>query len=524
MVGIPKSNRCEFCRWRKTKCDEAWPTCGGCRKAGKKCSGPSRRVKFVHNGRHIREDKQKSDLFPGIPDISLADEVSHASSTMSLLHLKNRTTTNGSTFSKLRMCTVKPSIPKKLAGSHSDLLAGKVMTYLKSSEGTGYSLGMFLSTLGFVPSMLDHNEALFDATNLLLSTWLKFCQGTDPEDMFDLRSYGRALRSLQKVLNDPKEQKSSSTLAAAIYLQTTEYLFDCTRGINQVSHSNGIYTIMMNRGPPKPGDNFGCQLIFDSFVFMFRLLLAGNIDNFFIRPEWQGALTRFFSQFKHRAPAIMEMSKLVQYATLVADAVKRLSNIRNVPSDLRDVQGLEEFAADLEDIAIKYRALDASTIQPLLQNRKIYEEEDPISPVGTSYQFPNGITALYFANLTSFNIVINRLRQELNIILGLDNPSIEAECLEFSGRIWRTCRYSQSLKPLCVVSFNTPMCMSYVAAGPSVRAYLLDFLRDTDSYRKSNVRRWTEEAVLTQYNILVGRVDVDGLLEMPSLMRQFPRV
>lgn len=157
-----------------------------------------------------------------ISDEGLVDGVPDSGSTISLLNIRNRTTSSGATFSKLRICAQKSAVPSKVPSSPADLLAGKVALYLKCSEGTGYSLSMFLCTLAYAPPLLQSNEALFDATNLLLSTWQKLRRGTRSEDLFDLASYSRALRSLQRVLNDPHEHKSSSTLAAAIYLQTSE--------------------------------------------------------------------------------------------------------------------------------------------------------------------------------------------------------------------------------------------------------------------------------------------------------------
>ncbi|XXG94239.1 hypothetical protein Hte_000493 [Hypoxylon texense] len=357
----------------------------------------------------------------------------------------------------MRICARKPPVPPKVPGSPADLLAGKVVMYLRSSEGTGYSLSMFLCTLGYAPPLLEGNEALFGATDLLLSTWQKLRRGAGPEDLFDLASYSRAIRSLQKVLNDPREQKSSSTLAAAIYLQMSE---------------------------------------------------ASDIDNFFVRPEWQNALNGLFSQYKGKIPVIMEMSKLVIYATMVAEATKRFSKVRNISPELQDLQELEEVAAVIDDADSKFRDLDMSTVPPLLQSNVIFEEEDPASPVGTSYSFPSPIMSLYFANIGAFRIVLNRLRQDLNAIRGIDDPSLEAECMEWSARIWKTCRYSQSLKPLCSVSFNSPICVSYITAPPAIRSYLLATLKDSDDYRKHSATRWTEPVIYAQYNVLLGRLSM----------------
>ncbi|KAI1659981.1 hypothetical protein F4813DRAFT_352702 [Daldinia decipiens] len=239
---------------------------------------------------------------------------------------------------------------------------------------------------------------------------------------------------------------------------------------------------MMKRGAPKPGDNLGCQLILDSFGFMFRLLIRGEIDDFFMRPDWENALS-----------------------TMLADVVRRFAKIRKIPEHLQDLRVLEALSITLNDVGENFRALDRKTVQPLLQSKTIYEEDDLGSPFGTSYMFPNGVTALHFTNVASFNIVINTLRQELNTMLDINDPSLKAECLEWSRQIWKSCRYTLSLKPLCSALFSRHICVSYMFAGPPDRAYLLDVLEETDSCRQHSARRWTESAVFSQYNSLLGR-------------------
>ncbi|KAI2781826.1 hypothetical protein F4815DRAFT_465878 [Daldinia loculata] len=405
----------------------------------------------------------------------------------------------------MRIWSQKQRIPNKLSGTQADLLAGNLINHLNSSEGTGYSLTVFLSTLRYVPPLLESSEALYDATNLLVSTWLQLCRGANSHDVLSLVSYNRALRSLQKALNDPQKQTSSATLAATIYLQIVEHLFDYSKGIDQISHCNGIYAIMMKRGAPKPGDDLGCQLILDSFGFIFKLLIRGDIDNFFMQPDWENALVSFFAQYKIRTPILVEISKIIHQSTVLADVIRRFAKIRNIPEHLQDLQALEALSIALNDVGENFRALDRKTVQPLLQNKTIYEEDDSESPFSTSYMFPNGVTALHFTNVASFNIVINTLRQELNAILDINDSSLEAECLEWSGRIWRSCRYTLSLKPLCSASFSRHICISYMFAGPPDRAYLLGVLEETDSYRQQSVRRWTESAVFSQCNSLLGR-------------------
>ncbi|KAI0896956.1 hypothetical protein F4806DRAFT_415812 [Annulohypoxylon nitens] len=509
MVGIPKSNRCDFCRRRKTKCDENWPTCGTCSKAGKECSGPSKHVKFVHNGRHTRRSMQLGDLSQDGTDTDSTDEPAslepNGRRKIRLLNLKNKTMSDGATFSKLRIYTQKPQIPKKPSRTRFDLLGAKVVMYLQSSEGTGYSLSQWLSTLGYVPPLLERNEALFDATNLLLSTWLKLCQGADKNELFDLSSYSRALRSLQRVLDDPTEQTSNATLAATIYLQTTEYIFDYAGGVNQISHSNGIYSILVQRGPPKPEDHLGAQLMLDAFAYIFTLVVAGKVDNFYVYPKWSQVITNYFSQWKTRTPWLFEISKLILQVMNLASVINRFIQVWDTPSCLRDYQEIEELTTAVDDLSAHFRQFNESTIEPLFQYNLIQEIPDPESPFGTRYTFPNGTTALHFANVNSFNIVVNRMKQELNKMRGFDDLTLELECLEWSARIWRTCHYGLLMRPFCAVAFNDAVSVSYSAGGEAEREYLLNFLIEANKFRKQSTWEIADETVCSQIWLVMGR-------------------
>lgn len=199
------------------------------------------------------------------------------------------------------------------------------------------------------------------------------------------------------------------------------------------------------------------------------------------------------------------MSKLLTQATMVADVIRRTSRILNNPSCAQDPQELEEISTVIDGLSAKFRALDDTTIKPLLQRDIIYEVEDPGSPFGTSYQFPNGVTALHFANTYTFNIAVNRLKQELNKLQGIEDPMLEMECFEWSSKIWRTCRYSQSLKPLCAVAFISSLCVSYTAAGPTEREYILAALREAEAYKKQSDFRWTDEVIRSKLWVLMGR-------------------
>ncbi|KAI0600936.1 hypothetical protein F4775DRAFT_582502 [Biscogniauxia sp. FL1348] len=496
MVGVRRRNRCTYCKSRKIKCDEKWPTCSPCSKSGRTCSGPPQNLTFVHGVFGSQRDG-------GIAEVpeneSVAIQGPHETPGMRLVALRDRITESGATFSKLRILSQAPKIPDRVSKSQSDLLAGRISYYLDSSAGTGYSFGTFIGTLNFAPQLIGENEALFHATDLLLSTWLKLCRGAKSEDILDLRGYNRAIRSLQRALDSPRDQKSVATLAAVHYLQTIEMLFDSSKGVNQVSHSNGLYWLLLHRGPPKPDDPLSCMLLLEAMIYLYRQITAGKIDNIFLQPQWLSAIMKFIKQF-----SVNNIEPLVSIIIPLASAITRFSSVYNAATDVRDPKKVQELARDFEAFAERLQALDDTSMQPLLQSGLIHETEDPESPLGSSYTFSNSFVAQEFANIFAFSIVVNRVRQVLDEMMGVENPDLEGECLEMSSRIWKTCRYALASKPIGAIPYQIPIAISYAAGGPKQRAYLRAVLDECEEYRGHQKSRWTEEVILAQCGIVMG--------------------
>ncbi|KAI0890188.1 uncharacterized protein GGS22DRAFT_150170 [Annulohypoxylon maeteangense] len=98
------------------------------------------------------------------------------------------------------------------------------------------------------------------------------------------------------------------------------------------------------------------------------------------------------------------------------------------------------------------------------------------------------------------------MRQDLNKMRGFDDPTLEVECFEWSCRIWRTCQYGLSLKPLCAVSFNDPVRISYLAGGDAERRYILDFLKEANKFRTQHTAELTDESINSSKGwLLMGR-------------------
>ncbi|KAM0425176.1 hypothetical protein ACHAPT_009493 [Fusarium lateritium] len=215
MVGVPKTNRCQGCKARKIKCDEAWPTCGNCRATGKTCSGPTNNHKFVVNGNHreITDDHQSS--------ITLEQD----SSSTQLVRVKHRAAGNGSAYSRLKMLPRSGTNPVPPPTTPADRLSSRLVSSIESSADTPYDIIVAMINVPQLPQLLaTQNVALCSAVHLYLSAWGKLRQGHTQRDALDLNMYNKAIRSLRHMLGNPEQRSESSTLVAAVVLTKFEVI------------------------------------------------------------------------------------------------------------------------------------------------------------------------------------------------------------------------------------------------------------------------------------------------------------
>jgi hypothetical protein len=109
-----------------------------------------------------------------------------------------------------------------MPSSHVDLITARLVSCFHSSAETGCDIAMQITYICSILQLLASNRALCDATELFLSTWQSQCTGSPPDRLIDPKAHHVALRSLQKALDDPKQQFSRVTLVAATILQKIE--------------------------------------------------------------------------------------------------------------------------------------------------------------------------------------------------------------------------------------------------------------------------------------------------------------
>lgn len=131
-----------------------------------------------------------------------------------LVHVKLHTAGNGiGTFHKMRIMSEK-MVKARMTMSKEDLLITRLMRFLHTFEGSGYDMSLPGHALRSMVCRISASTALRDSIECLIATYESLRRGLSAKDMMDSKSYHKALRSLQRAVENPKHQTSAETLAA----------------------------------------------------------------------------------------------------------------------------------------------------------------------------------------------------------------------------------------------------------------------------------------------------------------------
>lgn len=244
------------------QCDQKWPTCTRCHHADVVCSGPPTEVKFVHNGVHATTRGADSKA----PAKSTQLQVLSSAPFNAIVAINSRDIPGGASYSVLRLSQEPRPNPTTVA----DRLAASLVRHLENDPDRA-----FLLTVGyikFVPARLGASTALRDCVALLCSTWANFRRALPVKQLINSKVYGKALHGLQIALNDERQQLSTETLAAITIMERVEVLFDAGRPRHRALHGQGIYGLMLKRGPPRLSDELDTCLAFDNLGPMVGIL------------------------------------------------------------------------------------------------------------------------------------------------------------------------------------------------------------------------------------------------------------
>ncbi|KAI1077952.1 hypothetical protein F5B20DRAFT_248510 [Whalleya microplaca] len=549
MVGIPKSNRCTFCKSRKTKCDENWPTCGTCARAGKVCSGARSSFKFVVNGCH-----NNNNATPPISDsedttsngFECSQFRSRNSSSSSLVSRRQGTgaCTNrgavmvdmkeysavlgGGTFRRMRLSrnhpssyaqqkqvdrltptptstpTPSPSPSPGLSATATEQLATKLVRCLEAAAGTGHDPMIWGPSIGIIPQRLDGTSAVLQhAVELVLAAWMNSQRELPPEEWLDLRMYNRALRSLHGALLDPKRDLVTNTIAAQTLLQKAELTYDFGRGANQENHAAGITAVISRGGPWQGFTELDLHLTFDNYFNMLQEDVRQGRDSVFAHDEWATAFKQAIA-----SSAIRPVLKATYGLWVEMTVWPTLSRLTwTLCQNPLDTMTAAELILRAMPAAEYLQNEEAAILSSLEAAGDIAEVENLLCPdiAPTCYRFSDFETAKLFTSHAMCGVIVCRALEQADLVLDHHLLCVPERARELSKRIWMSYPWMRTQRPLAI-EFTAALAFSYESANAVEREFVTGALEDMEYFRRPPpVGSWIDATIMANVKGYTGR-------------------
>ncbi|KAI0481996.1 hypothetical protein GGR56DRAFT_164555 [Xylariaceae sp. FL0804] len=527
MVGVPKSNRCTFCKSRKTKCDEQWPTCGTCARAGKICSGARSSFKFIVNGCHnetTATELESDGTGNNLDSLSLSTAGWRQHSPDTAMIDVRQSVKSGCTFGRMRLRrpNTRPRAPSRSpvpslspvptlspspspGPSTADQLAAKLISCLDAAPMTGNDLHILGAFLRMLPSQLGTgSSALLHSVELVISSWTNSRKGLPASVWLDLRVYNKALRSLTGAIGNPNHEPVWGTLTALCLLQKVEILYDFGRGSNRENHAAGLIAVISKGGHRRTFTDIELHLIFEGFFHMLQEDIRLGRVSAFATPEWQTALKQAIEASNIQS-SLKQMYWMWVEMTIWPTLAKLVRTLCHDPSDTMTAAEIVLRAMPLIEYLLRE---DDTTLKALKDAGDILEVSNPMRPdlFPTSYEFCDFPTAKLYCFHAMFGIIVYRTLQQANRILGHDVPYLSDRCRDLSRRVWMAHPWMRNKLPLSV-DFTAALAFSYESATYEEREFCTEALSDMESFRRPPpVGNWMEATILANAKGYTGRL------------------
>lgn len=402
-------------------------------------------------------------------------------------------------FHQMKIVRATP-LPREAIPTSEEKLAAK----LSHAMASGLN-GLLLShdILHRMAGRLSESTALSDALTCLLATFANLKRALPFQDLIDLQTYGKALKSLQKALKDPNQQYTTLTLAAVTILYQIEVAYDSSKGPNKALHCNAIYDLMSTRGPPSLDDMLDVHLAFENAQSMLSYTLLTNSPNFYTTTPWLWTLQTALDSGLITSPAHVSLYTL---HTTLSSWPSLASTLRTLHSDPLNPFA-PELAMDLltaaNTLSFSLQTYDETVINSLYTSGDIYY-------TNADLDFSSLPIAQLYATHAMASLATTSIIHSTSLFLGLDTT---LQPPDWTSRIRRSRPYATRQGPGGV--FLVPgLIIAYDVEGDEGRKEVLDALRDLDGWKyprdngqkKGQVRSgWNEKAVLEMGVVLCGR-------------------
>ncbi|KAK4067238.1 uncharacterized protein Triagg1_7681 [Trichoderma aggressivum f. europaeum] len=431
-----------------------------------------------------------------IPPLVPSSAPSHA-----IVAIKSRDIPGGASYSVLRL----PQEPRPNPTTVADRLAATLIRHLENSPDN-----TFLLTAGhikFVPARVGASSALRDCVALLCSTWTNFRRALPVEQLVNPDAYGKALRSLQIALNDEHQQLSTETLAAVTILERVEILFDASRPRHRALHGQGMYGLMLQRGPPRLSDELDTCLAFDNLGSLLALSLVEGKQVFYLTPQWKEKMDEALRNSMDIPGERLDAYALDLHGSYWPSLVHQLRFVHNNPNTISKRKSAASLRVRVLNIIPELKVLGERIVEKVRRLGNIIELPDNESPLGMKYHSGNMGSAQCWITYKMLSIVLNRILRELASILDEQVTLLDHEHTTLCRDICMCVAYIGTLGTLPAISTQPPLFMAYEGVDEIERAYLRNFIRQSDKFKKRLPRSDSalENFVLNTAYALTGR-------------------
>ncbi|KAF2122419.1 hypothetical protein BDV96DRAFT_563489 [Lophiotrema nucula] len=524
MAGTKTSNRCDTCRQRKVKCDEAWPSCGSCSKSRRLCPGPPRKViRWV--------ESSDTHTQPTSLECNRNQELSQArdgpQKHMRMITLRTKRLDNGDQMHKIRLVdrpmpglsarknTHGSSLLKSPPLSFDETLFCRFRTVLEPYEVSNLGHGMLLRTLF---GRFGNSAALDDAALCLLASHEAVMRGEDVSAWFDTKGYGRALRSVQKSIDDRSQRYSTETLAGVVILWMLEGIISRAsqkRGLGaQKIHGKAMADMLLHRGIQKANGELELLLVGHCFLGDVQVKSQHPQSSSFDTPKWDAAISSLKSSTLLGEVHLRVYQTWIQWPGLLHDiACLQLEVIPSeAPTPEQIMHQLLAVASKLESLSYTIASMLADQHMCLTRPSMMM---DPLVPEAYWIRVPylaNIVAAhsYYTINLFQMIIIVNSFIPEpgfasptffpsappLNeepLFLSRDPeilplPSsliarLRRANVKLSERVWMMYEQAREWKPIGCQMLVNALKMTYSwAATPDMKQWILEAGKDLDTF------------------------------------------
>ncbi|KAI1763713.1 hypothetical protein GGR53DRAFT_359078 [Hypoxylon sp. FL1150] len=480
MVRVARSKRCQRCKRIKIKCDEKWPTCTPCVRAKVECSGPpASTTTFVNSSSQTPSQTTSGNEFV----ITLSSSARPAGS---LEKIRGHDLPGGASFTHFRLHSHEP---KKNLTTVADRVAARLIGYLGNDDAP-WDILVYTGYTKHLPVRLGQNAALRDCVAVMCSTWANFKRNLPADKVLDSGLYGKALRSVQRAINDHSVQLSPETLAAVTILERLELIFKVGRPHHKAVHTVGIQDLMIRRGPPRPDDHLDVHLALENHAaLIFHWLVEGGENFFLTSSQWRRAMRELESSLVHSVSRErMDNYAIGYWYGFWPELVHKFRSISIDP----DVTSQQAQAAALrtrvEHIEAKIREIGEPIMKRHILAGFVIEQPDLDTPIGKKLHFENIDSMCFFLSYVMIRIVMNRILYHTKALLGEEDPLLEIENREVCTQTWMAIPFIRKLGVIPAQLYITPLYMSYEGADDGEKEYLLDFLVWVLIYKGRDIR------------------------------------